>query len=286
MRNKSKRVSAVCRNRLYSTITKNINLDTFSEYSERRLLTTLQYCNLGLWWGDFRRWAERMKSQLNPRRRCCPLLWNRMEGYSSLVQKRTFWLGPFFSSMLESFCSRSRDALASVTWWQSANWFCGKHRHERLCSLHVCYLARSSSSKRILFRFHVHGAPWTNLSPLYPGSRPDYPAVRRKTQNHSRSPKLLRDGLHRSHVDYRVERGRGLGDAARRALQEPVDAPGLLLAALRHTGTPGWLQPVGFLNHVTLKQERCSLLLSRSGNVGGAYRNCLHQTYQIWFFLI
>lgn len=91
----------------------------------------------------------------------------------------------------------------------------------------------------LLWLFRVHGAALTKRSPLHPGSRPDYPTVRRKTQNHSRGAQVLRDGLHRSHVDHRVEQSRGLGGAAHRALQEPVNAPGLLIAALRHTGTPG-----------------------------------------------
>lgn len=101
----------------------------------------------------------------------------------------------------------------------------------------------------ILQLLHLHEAAVANTTPPphpphHPGSRPDCPTVLPKPQNHQPGVEGLRDGLHRPHVDHRVERSRGLGGAAHPALGEPVDAPGLFVAALRHTGTAdrsGWV---------------------------------------------
>lgn len=164
----------------------------------------------------------------------------------------------------------NRFAAEPVTLWSllSANWFCHKRWHDVLMLTMWCMSAVQpgcAGSERILLHLlRLHGTTLTKLSPLYPGSRLDHPAVWWKTQNPSHSAKILRDGLHRSHVDHWVEQSRGLGGAAHRALQEPVNAPGLLVAALRHTGTPG--KP-------TVYSEDYSMLVCCEGFTWSKYLN-------------
>lgn len=316
---------------LFNCHDQNINLDTFAEYSESWLLTTLQYYNLGLWWRDIQRWVERMRSQPNPRRRerkkvPRALLWNKMEGnqtrgYSGLVKKRTpslvFGLfGPFDSARFCTYCRcLNRFAAEFVMLWsllaadnQQTGSAANTDMTDSPCDTCLLCSQIMHAASTCFYGCSACMELWLNVLLFIQAADLTIQLSAERLKTTPAAPKSFGTVFtdHMLTIEWSKAEGWGaphiepFGNLSMHpacsslhyGIQVPQAGP---LFILRITAC--WFVASALFDYntwstlecVTLKREMRKLFsshLSHSGNVGGAYRSCLHQTYQIWLFVI